>query len=96
MASKWLAGFLQSTVVSPADEVVDPDICKNVKNVKNDKKPTGTNFGNFGNFGAGAENQNGISDPVISEWTEGILHMLSISRPGCIRPDRWHRRGPAG
>ena len=47
------------------------------------------NFGNFGNFGAGAENQNGISDRVISEWNEGILHMLSLSRPGCIKPDRW-------
>ena len=26
---------------------------------------------------------------MISEWTEGILHMLSLSRPGCIKPDRW-------
>jgi hypothetical protein len=86
MASKWLAGFLQSTA---ADGPVDPFICQRAETVKNAKNPTRENFGNFGNFGAGAENQNGISDRVISEWTEGILHMLSLSRPGCIKPDRW-------
>lgn len=86
MASKWLAGFLQP---SAADGRVDPFICQRAKNVKNAKNPTRQNFRNFGISGAGAENQNGIFDPVISEWTEGILHMLSLSRRGCIKPDRW-------
>ena len=74
MASKWLAGFLQpSAVSSAADGAVDPFIGRRAKNVKNDKNPARENFGNFGNFGAGRENQNGISDRVISEWNEGIL-----------------------
>jgi hypothetical protein len=89
VASKWLAGFRQSGAVSPADEAVDPFICRRAKNVENAKNPTRENFGNFGNFGTGAENRNGISDRVITEWTEGILLMLSLSRPACIKPDRW-------
>jgi hypothetical protein len=89
MASKWLAGFLQSGVVSAADGAVDPHIRRRVENVKNAKTPTREDFGNFGNFGTGAEHRSGISDRVITEWTEGILHMLSLSRPACIKSDRW-------